>query len=257
VNRALRAATMGVLLLSPVVLSACSAGQVTQTATQERDKTGAQAQVGDITLREGQLLPPSGGSYESGDDAELQLAIVNSGTEDDTLVSVDGKGFSSAEISSSGSSASGSSSSGSASSTSSAAPTSGSAAATTPTSSAPTSGAPTSGAPTSGAATSSAPTLSAATTTSSGPQEIKIPAGQSVYLGEDGQYTVTLTDLSEDLTPGQYLEVTLTFEKAGEVTIPVTVANPTSSVPRSSSFDFHEQEGGSADGARSSESAGQ
>ena len=251
-NRALRAATMGVLLLSPVVLSACSAGQVTQTATQERDKTGAQAQVGDITLREGQLLPPSGGSYESGDDAELQLAIINSGTEDDTLVSVDGKGFSSAEISSSGSSASGSSSSGSASSTSSAAPTSGSAAATTPTSSA-----PTSGAPTSGAATSSAPTLSAATTTSSGPQEIKIPAGQSVYLGEDGQYTVTLTDLSEDLTPGQYLEVTLTFEKAGEVTIPVTVANPTSSVPRSSSFDFHEQEGGSADGARSSESAGQ
>jgi copper(I)-binding protein len=254
VNRALRAATMGVLLLSPVVLSACSAGQVTQTATQERDKTGAQAQVGDITLREGQLLSPSGGSYESGDDAELQLAIINSGTEDDTLISVDGKGFSSAEISSSGSSASGSSSSSSASasSSSSAAPTSGSAAATTSGSSAPTSSAPTSSAP-----TSSAPTTSAATSTSRGPQEIEIPAGQSVYLGEDGQYTVTLTDLSEDLTPGQYLEVTLTFEKAGEVTIPVTVANPTSSVPRSSSFDFHEQEGGSADAARSSESAGQ
>jgi copper(I)-binding protein len=257
VNRALRAATMGVLLLSPVVLSACSAGQVTQTATQERDKTGAQAQVGDITLRQGQLLAPSGGSYESGDDAELQLAIINSGTEDDTLLSVDGKGFSSAEISSSGSSASGSSSSSSASSTSSAAPTSGGATATTSGPSAPTSGAATSSAPTSGAATSSAPTSSAATTTSSGPQEIEIPAGQSVYLGEDGQYTVTLTDLSEDLTPGQYLEVTLTFEKAGKVTIPVTVANPTSSVPRSSSFDFHEQEGGSADAARSSESAGQ
>ena len=251
-NRALRAATMGVLLLSPVVLSACSAGQVTQTATQERDKTGAQAQVGDITLRGGQLRSPSGGSYESGDDAELQLAIINSGTEDDTLISVDGKGFSSAEISSSGSSASGSSSSSSASSTSSAAPTSGSAAATTSGPSA-----PTSTAPTSGAATSSAPASSAATTTSSGPQEIQIPAGQAVFLGEDGQYTVTLTDLSEDLTPGQYLEVTLTFEKAGEVTIPVTVANPTSSVPRSSSFDFHEQEGGSADAARSSESAGQ
>jgi copper(I)-binding protein len=228
------------------VLSACSAGQVTQTATQERDKTGAQAQVGDITLREGQLLSPSGGGYESGDDAELQLAIINSGTEDDTLVSVDGEGFSSAEFSSSGSSASGSSASGSSasgssasgssssssassssSSSSSAAPTSGSAAATTSGSSAP---------------TSSAPTSSAATS-SSGPQEIEIPAGQSVYLGEDGQYTVTLTDLSEDLTPGQYLEVTLTFEKAGKVTIPVTVANPASSVSRSSSFDFHEQEG--------------
>jgi hypothetical protein len=51
VNRALRAATMGVLLLSPVALSACSAGQVTQTATQERDKVGAMGQVGDLTLR--------------------------------------------------------------------------------------------------------------------------------------------------------------------------------------------------------------
>jgi copper(I)-binding protein len=252
VNRALRAATMGVLLLSPVVLSACSAGQVTQTATQERDKTGAQAQVGDITLRQGQLLSPSGGSYESGDDAELQLAIINDGTEDDTLVSVDGEGFSSAEISSSGSSASGSSSSSSASasSSSSAAPTSGSAAATTSGSSAPASSAPTSSAP-----TSSAPTTSAATSTSRGPQEIEIPAGQSVYVGGD-QYTVTLTDLSEDLTPGQYLEVTLTFEKAGEVTIPVSVANPTSSVPRSSSFDFHQEEGGAENAARSEESSG-
>jgi copper(I)-binding protein len=243
VNRALRAATMGVLLLSPVALSACSAGQVTQTATQERDKTGAQAQVGDISLREGQLRAPRGGSYESGDDAELQLAIINGGAEDDTLVSVDGKGFSSAVIRSS--SSSGSSSSGSSSSSSSSAgavPTSGSAAASTSESSAPTSSTPTSSTPTS--------------SSSGGTQEIQIPAGQSVYLGGD-QYTVTLTDLGEGLTPGQYLEVTLTFEKAGEVTIPVTVANSASSVPHSSSFDFHQEEGSSENAARSSESAGQ
>jgi copper(I)-binding protein len=249
VNRALRAATMGVLLLSPVALSACSAGQVTQTATQERDKSGAQAQVGDLTLREGQLVSPRGGSYDSGDDAELQLAIVNGGTEDDTLVSVDGKGFSSAEISSSGSSSSSFGSSGSAGSSSSAAPTSSSAAASTPTSSTPASSTPASSAPTSSAPTSSAPTSS-----SSGVQEITIPAGQTIFLGGD-QYSVTLTDLSESLTPGQYLEVTLTFEKAGEVTIPVSVANPTSSVPRRSSFDFHQEEGGSGNAARSSESA--
>ena len=97
-NRALRAATIGVLLLSPVVLSACSAGQVTQTATQERDKTGAQAQVGNISLREVQLVSPRGGTYEQGDDAELQVAIVNGGADADTLVSVDGDGFGSAEI---------------------------------------------------------------------------------------------------------------------------------------------------------------
>jgi copper(I)-binding protein len=101
VNRALRAATMGVLLFSPVVLSACSAGQVTQTATQERDKTGAQAQVGDISLRQAQLLHPRGGSYQRGDDADVEVAIVNGGTEADTLVGVDGEGFGSAEIQSS------------------------------------------------------------------------------------------------------------------------------------------------------------
>ena len=215
-NRALRAATMGVLLLSPVALSACSAGQVTQTATQERDKTGAQAQVGDISIRQGELLSPRGGSYESGDDAELQVALINGGAEDDALVSVDGEGFGSAAIRSSGSA-----SSSSAGATSSAAPTSGS-----------------------GASSSS----------SGRSQEIDIPAGQSVFIGGD-QFTVTLTDLDEGITPGQYLEVTLTFEKAGEVTIPVTVANPASSVPRSSSFDFHQEEGGAENAARESESA--
>jgi copper(I)-binding protein len=61
-----------------------------------------------------------------------------------------------------------------------------------------------------------------------------------VYIGGDrGQYTVTLTGLSENLTPGQYLEVTLTFEKAGEVTIPLTVANPSERPSPSETFDFH------------------
>src|SRR3954468_9871998 len=150
VNRALRAATIGVLLLSPVVLSSCSAGQVTQTATQERDKVGAQAQVGDISVREGELLPPRGGSYQSGDDAELRVALVNGGTEDDTLVSVDGEGFASAEISSSaGASSSGSGFASSSVATSSAAPTSGPSASTPGSSSG---AATSSAAPTAGAA---------------------------------------------------------------------------------------------------------
>jgi copper(I)-binding protein len=222
VNRALRAAAMGVLLLSPVVLSACSAGQVTQTATQQRDKTGAQAQVGDISIRQGQLEAPSSGGYERGDDAELKVALVNGGTESDTLVSVDGKGFDSAEISSSGSSGSSSTST-----------SSGSAAATT-----------SSAAPTSGAApTSSATPTSTATTSSSsrGSEKIEIPAGQSVFIGGD-QYTITLSGLDENLNTGQYLEVTLTFEKAGSVTIPGTVANPTRSQDHGEAYDFHTTE---------------
>jgi copper(I)-binding protein len=196
VNRALRAATIGVLVLSPVVLSACSAGQVTQTATQERDKTGAQAQVGNISLRQVQLVSPRGGSYEQGDDAELQVAIVNGGTEADTLVSVEGDGFGSAEIE--GPSAASSS------------------------------------------GASSSPATGTASRGSS--EEIEIPGGSAVFVGSD-DYTVTLSDLDEDLTTGQYIEVTFTFEKAGEVTLPVTVATPDESETRGESFDFHQEEG--------------
>jgi len=191
VNRALRAATIGVLLLSPVVLSACSAGQVTQTATQERDKTGAQAQVGDISLRQVQLLNPRSGSYEQGDDADLQVAIVNGGSEADTLVSVEGEGFGSAEIE--------------------------------------------------GPSASSSSSPATGSSSSSSTDEIEIPAGDAVYVGED-DYTITLTDLDEDLTTGQYLEVTFTFENAGEVTLPVTVATPEESETRGESFDFHQEE---------------
>ena len=110
-NRALRAATMGVLLFSPLALAACSAGQVTQTATQERDKVGAMAQVGDLTLRAITLDYPEGGSYEAGDDATVEMAIVNPGTEDDTLTDISGEGFDEAVIETSGTGPSGTSAS--------------------------------------------------------------------------------------------------------------------------------------------------
>ena len=200
-NRALRAATMGVLLLSPVVLSACSAGQVTQTATQERDKTGAQAQVGDISIREAKLAPADDGGYQSGDNAELQVALVNGGSSADTLESVDGKGFSSAEI---------------------------------------------------------ANTAARISSTSTAPMDrIEIPAGSSVFVGQDSSdYSITLSGLDQSLTPGQYVTVTFTFEKAGEVTLPVSVANPTSSPTHGQAYDFNkQQEGGSENAARSSEAS--
>jgi copper(I)-binding protein len=185
VNRALGAATMGVLLLSPVALSACSAGQVTQTATQERDKTGAQAQAGDITLRGAQLAYPRGGTYDKGDDAELLLAIVNGGSTPDTLTGVEGKGFGGADISG---------------------------------------------------------------------DEIALPVDETVFVGEDGT-SVTLTDLDESLTTGQVLEVTLSFEEAGDITVPVTVGNPRSSLERGDKFNFGEGEESSGQVARENEDA--
>jgi copper(I)-binding protein len=196
VNRALGAATAGVLLLSPLALSACSAGQVTQTASQERDKVGAMAQVGDITVRAVELVSPRAGSYEAGDDAEMTLAVVNSGPEADTLVGVDGEGFGDVEIRT--------------------AATGGSAA---------------------------------------GSDEIEIPTDTTVFIDGDDA-SITLTDLDDPLTVGQYLELTLSFENAGDVTVPVTVANPEDEQERGEAFDFHQEEG-NEDAARERESAGE
>ena len=188
-NRALRAATMGVLLLSPAALTACSAGQVTQTATQERDKVGAMGQVGDLTIRQVQFLSPREGAYERGDDAELRLAVVNAG-EADTLVDVSGEGFGDVEFDT-GSTAGGAGSS----------------------------------------------------RGGSSGEGIEIPGGSATYVGDD-ELTVTLTDLDDALTAGQYLELTFTFENAGEITLPVTVSTPDEALERGETFDFHPPEGG-------------
>jgi copper(I)-binding protein len=202
VNRALRAATVGVLLLSPVVLSACSAGQVTQTATQNRDKTGSMAQVGDLTVRAVELEYPRGGVYEPGDDAELRLVVVNGGEEADTLVDVKGDGFSGVEIQGPE--------------------------------------APASASPAAGPTTTAGPT-SATGSGNSGPAEIVIPPRSTVFV--DGtNATITLTDLAESLTVGQYLELTFTFENAGTLTLPVTVANADKAERRGEAFDFHQEE---------------
>jgi len=196
VNRALRAATMGVLLLSPVALSACSAGQVTQTATQERDKTGAQAEVGDIAIREAKLAAPSGGGgYESGDDADLQVAFVNRGDKADTLTGVDAKGFASAEIA------------------------------------------------------NTASRISSTTGSTAATDQIKIPAGGAVFVGQqNSDYTITLSGLDDSLNTGQYVEVTFTFENAGDVTLPITVANPPRTEERGKAYDFNKDRKATGEG---------
>jgi len=113
-----------------------------------------------------------------------------------------------------------------------------------------TEGAPTTGtdaAPTTGAGGAPATDTSAAPTTGAAPGnaaagEIEIPADSTVFV--DGEAaTITLTDLEESLTVAQPLELTLTFENAGEVTLTVTVANPDEALERGEAFDFHREEG--------------
>ena len=62
--------------------------------------------------------------------------------------------------------------------------------------------------------------------------------------GDDGDGpAVTLVGLADDLTPGEYVDVTFTFEEAGEVTVPVPVGISARDLPRGEPFDFHEGEG--------------
>lgn len=250
-NRALRAATMGALLLSPVALTACSAGQVPQTATQNRDKVGPEAAVGDITLRQITLAYPQDGLYAEGDDAELQMAIVNSDTEADTLVGIEGEAFEGVVVSGQATA------SPAVPDSPSAAPTTTPATPTTPETAPQTT---TPGATTS-PGTLPTPTVPAAPSTPSASTQVDIPvpAGSTVFLGGAGGATVELADLSEELTTGQSIEVTLTFERAGEVTVQALVATPERVLPREEPFDFHHEEGeegseGAEDIARENES---
>ena len=252
-NRALRAATMGALLLSPIALPACSAGQVSQTATQNRDKVGPEAAVGDITLRQITLAHPQDGLYEEGENAELQMAIVNTSTEADTLVGIEGEVFDGVLVSGQATASPAVPGSPSAEPVATTAP----AAPTTP-GTAPQTTAP-EATPSPGALPT--PTVPAApsTPTASSEVEIPVPAGSTVFLGGASGATVELADLSEELTAGQSIEVTLTFEQAGEVTVQALVATPDRVVPREEPFDFHHEEGeegseGAEDIARENES---
>lgn len=54
---------------------------------------------------------------------------------------------------------------------------------------------------------------------------LEIPAGQMVEL-RHGSYHIMLMGLTADLTPGETVTLTLKFEKAGEVAVPLTVMKP-------------------------------
>jgi copper(I)-binding protein len=186
-RRALRAAALGVLLVSPLALTACSAGQVTQTATQEQN-VGNSAGIGDLALRNLSLPYPTGGEYTAGTDARLIAAVASTGDTDDTLVSIDGDDFEGVEV---------------------------------------------------------VPSAEAAA--SGDDLALDVPAGGTLYLSNGDGPAVTLLGLADDLTVGQYVDVTFTFEQAGEVTVPVPVGISARDLPRGEPFDFHEGEGGEGD----------
>lgn len=262
-NRALRAATVGVLLLSPVVLSACSAGQVSQTASQVRDKTGAMGDVGSITLRAVRLAYPPDGVYEAGSNAQLELVIANSDQTDDRLIAISGDGFSGVVFGQAVPAPGQSTPPGASGETEGADPSAGTqlgtALPTLPSGSATpseTSAAPTTGSQSASDAgpddavnpgpstTASAATPSGLTTSSSTPQattsvDVPVPAGQNLLIGVEGGTPCTLVGLSQEVTAAQSLPITFRFQRAGEVTVQAPLLGPAEVLPVPTPFDFH------------------
>ena len=199
----MRSAAVVLLLLSPMALSGCSAGQVTQTATQARDKTGGYGQVEDIQVRAVQLVHPSGGVYEVGDQVEVTMAIVNSGRVDDRLIDVTGAEFTAATLS-----------------------TSATAADTPPETnhSEPD--------PADSMALTGQP-LAVETTA----VDVLVPARGAVFVGSRTP-TIVLTGLARRIDAAQSLELTLTFARAGQTTVLAVMGPPPDVLPRTPVVDF-------------------
>ena len=203
-NRAVRSAAVVLLLLSPVALGGCSAGQVTQTATQARDRTGGAGQVEDISVHAVQLVHPPGGVYEVGDPVEVTMAIVNSGRVDDRLTDVAGAELGAATVSAT--------------------------LATADTPADTTSPAPS---PTDSRALTAQPSAVEAATA----VDVLVPARGAVFVGSSVP-TLVLTGLTRRIDAAQSVELTLTFARAGQTTVLAVMGPPPEVLPRTPVVDF-------------------
>jgi copper(I)-binding protein len=201
------------VLTAVASLTGCAAGQRAQTATEISVVDGTSINIGSIELRNvGVAAPdPTAGQYDQGGSAQLVLAIVNAGAQDDQLTSV---------------------------STSAAQAVTSELAAQAAASA----GADTSASSTESSSASSSPSGSSTPTTSSSSSApasfvpIVCPAGKLVAVGygETMQASITLQRLSQTLVSGQALAVTFTFKNAGTKTaqIPVKLGEGASSTPK-------------------------
>jgi len=214
----------GLVVAGGLALSACASGQVAQTAQMSPTVDGQMAQVGSLAIRNVALDYPAGGVYERGSDARLRMVVVNGGVAPDSLVSVSSPVATDVTISAGGSAeATGSATpepTGSATSES-ASPTA------TPSDTA--SGTATPSASPGGSASPS-PTASPPPSPTPENAQIQIPPNSYVSFREDGP-RIMLTGLTRQLRPGQNLLVTLTFQRAGSVTMTIAVGTPEAQLP--------------------------
>lgn len=185
-------------MIGALALTGCGAGQIAGTAEQQAAVSGSNSTVGQIAVRDAVIAfgeqVEGGAVYSSGADAPLSMTIVNEGTEADTLVSASSPWASSVEISGVTEIPGGR-----------AIVVQGEAAEPAPTTGVPGSRAP-----------SAAPTTTPAA---------ESPAADSPAAGSEGGTQIVLTGLLDDVRAGISYDVTLVFERAGEVVVPVPVGD--------------------------------
>ncbi|HEV7658074.1 MAG TPA: copper chaperone PCu(A)C [Mycobacteriales bacterium] len=228
-----RSALAGLVVVGGLALAGCGAGQIAQTAEQHPTVDGSMAEVGQLSIRDAALEYPTDGLYDKGATARLRMVITNQGIASDTLTSVTSPAADSVAITDpSATAAPGSDSpSASASASDSASPSDTASGSASPSDTASGSASPSdsaSGSASPSGSASASPTESP-TPTAAAPAQISIPANGYVSFADDGP-SVVLTDLTEKLYPAQSLQVTLTFQKAGPVTLTIAVGVPTGQV---------------------------
>jgi copper(I)-binding protein len=226
-----RSVLAGLVVVGGLALTGCGAGQVSQTAVQSPTIDGISAQVGTMSIRNLALEYPDQGKYAKGSDARLRMVIANDGSSGDTLTAVRSNVSADVTIAAAASGAA----SGTPTLTApppSDTPTATGTASGTPTGSTEPSDSSATGTATTGpsespagSASSSASASASATPSEAPAAPIAIPPNGLVSFTGDGP-TVLLTDLTQQLFPAQTLQVTLVFQKAGQVTMTIAVSAP-------------------------------
>lgn len=218
-----RSVLAGLVVAGGLALSACASGQVAQTAQMSPTVDGQMAQVGSLAIRNVALDYPAGGVYERGSDARLRMVVVNGGVAPDSLVSVSSPVATDVTISAGGS----------AEVTGSGTPEpTGSASESASPTATPSDTASGTATPSASPGGSASPSPTASPTPSPTPEnaQIQIPPNSYVSFREDGP-RIMLTGLTRQLRPGQNLVVTLTFQRAGSVTMTIAVGTPEAQLP--------------------------
>lgn len=218
-----RSVLAGLVVAGGLALSACASGQIAQTAQMSPTVDGQMAQVGSLAIRNAALDYPAGGVYERGSDARLRMVVVNGGVAPDSLVSVSSPVATDVTISAGGSAEA----TGSATPEPTGSPSESASPTATPSDTA--SGTAT---PSASPGESASPSPTSSPTPSPTPEnaQIQIPPNSYVSFREDGP-RIMLTGLTRQLRPGQNLPVTLTFQRAGSVTMTIAVGTPEIQLP--------------------------